>query len=81
MPAVVRKRGKGWVVLSHEGKGERELGRHGSRAQAARQARAVNARMAKWRRWCGRGWRGTVLYGTVQGPGGREVADGGKDAG
>lgn len=50
MPAVVRKRGGQWVVLSHKGKGARVLGEHRSRVRALRQARAVNARLSRGRK-------------------------------
>jgi hypothetical protein len=43
VPAVVRKRGDEWVVLSHEGEGAQVLGRFKDEARAKTQARAVNA--------------------------------------
>lgn len=42
MPAVVRRRGSLWVVLSHAGKGGRVLGKHSTRKAAQAQQRAVN---------------------------------------
>jgi hypothetical protein len=43
MPAIIRKHGEKWVVLSHKGKGSKTLGTHSSRAKALAQMRAVNA--------------------------------------
>jgi len=43
MPAVVRKRGSSYVVLSHAGAGGKTLGKHKTRAKADAQKRAVNS--------------------------------------
>lgn len=47
MPAVVRKRGNRWVVLSHDGPGAQVLGRHKTKRAAGRQQRAVNRQLRK----------------------------------
>jgi len=47
MPAIVRRRGRAWVVLSHKGKGARVLGRHSTRKAALAQQRAVNRSLKK----------------------------------
>jgi len=47
MPAIVRKRGRRWVVLSHAGTGARVLGSHTTEQAARRQQRAVNASLRR----------------------------------
>lgn len=42
MPAIVRKRASGYVVLSHAGEGGKVLGRHKTRTEAEAQRAAVN---------------------------------------
>jgi len=47
MPAVIVKSKRGWVVVSHRGKGGRVLGTHRTRKEALAQQRAVNRRLRK----------------------------------
>lgn len=47
MPAIVKKMGKKYVVLSHKGRGARILGRHTTRPQAVAQRDAVNRSLRK----------------------------------
>jgi len=47
MPAIIVKRGKVWLVVSHAGPGARTLGRHKTRKAALAQQRAVNMALRK----------------------------------